>query len=279
MPLSLRRTLLVTLIFLFSISACSLRIVRAPQPGDLLTTSTSATPTQRSTQIMQQTMVAAPTTTPAVEICRTSLVRAIPVFNDNGLLTSFQTTDKFIVLTIDDGYNDKVLTQMLDILEKHDARATFFLVGRSFSKNIQPETLKRLVENGNEIAYHSHTHPSIDIIDGMTVNDWLADYQDWARDLKTVLGDELFAKGVAPYVRAPWGRWTPEFLKAASDQGFYPVYWNTDEHTFEAKRTPLKPGSILILHIIPENLDELQHLMETDWQVVNLRDALGESCK
>jgi len=42
---------------------------------------------------------------------------------------------------------------------------------------------------------------------------------------------------------------------------------------------PLRAGSILILHIIPENLDELQLLMETDWQVINLRDALGETCK
>jgi hypothetical protein len=56
------------------------------------------------------------------------------------------------------------------------------------------------------------------------------------------------------------------------------VYWSADEHTFEPNRMPLKPGGILILHIIPENLDELQQLMKTDWQVISLREALGETC-
>ena len=68
-------------------------------------------------------------------------------------------------------------------------------------------------------------------------------------------------------------------MQATNEQGFFPVYWSADEHTFEPNRMPLKPGSILILHIIPENLDELRILMDTDWQVISLREALGETCK
>jgi len=205
-------------------------------------------------------------------------VKAIPVFDQNGLLKSFDTPDKFIVLTIDDGYNNEVLNQMLDILEEHGARATFFLVGTSFGKNIRRDTFQRLVDNGHDIGYHSLTHPDVNIIDGMSQEEWLQDYQDWSDALRAVIGDDLYSRGVTPYIRAPWGRWTAEFMQAAHKQGFTPVYWSADEHTFEPNRMPLKPGGILILHIIPENLDELQQLMKTDWQIISLREALSETC-
>ncbi len=279
MHFSIKGALLVTLILMVSISACSARIVRAPlvvNPPSEVSTSTLVAP---ATAVPLMTSTSEPTITPTIEICQTSRVKALPEYNESGLLKSFLTNENIVVLTIDDGYNNEVLNQMLDILEENDATATFFLVGTSFATRIQYETFERLVENGNDIAYHSHTHPEVSIIDSMTVEDWMRDYQEWSEALRGVIGDDLYDRGVTPYVRAPWGRWTPEFMQATSEQGFFPVYWSADEHTFETNRMPLRAGSILILHIIPENLDELQLLMETDWQVISLRDALGETCK
>ncbi len=275
---SINVRLLVAFFLLLSGSACTARMAAAPLVVDppALPTSTLVPP---ATALPEMTPVTEPTVTATIEICQTSRVKAIPVYDENGLLKSFDTMDDFVVLTIDDGYNNEVLNQMLDLLEEHDARATFFLVGTSFATKIQPETIERLVENGNDIAYHSHTHPDVSVIDGMTLEDWLRDYRDWTEALKTLIGNELYDRGVTPYVRAPWGRWTPEFMKATNEQGFFPAYWSADEHTFEVNRMPLRPGSILILHIIPENLDELQQLLETNWQVISLRDALGETCK
>jgi len=279
MHFSNKGALLVTLILIISVSACSARIVRAPlvvNPPSEVSTSTLVPP---ATALPLMTSTGEPTITPTIEICQTSRVNALPEYNESGLLKSFLTTENIVVLTIDDGYNNEVLNQMLDILEENDATATFFLVGTSFATRIQYETFERLVENGNDIAYHSHTHPEVNIIDSMTVEDWTRDYQEWSETLRGVIGDDLYDRGVTPYVRAPWGRWTPEFMQATTEQGFFPVYWSADEHTFEENRMPLRAGSILILHIIPENLDELQLLMETDWQVISLREALGETCK
>lgn len=272
--------LLVVLIGFLSLSACTPRLA-APlkavlTPAQPTPTITAAPP---ATAVPEFASTIAPTVFPTIGVCQTSRVKAIPVFDGNGLLQSFDTTEDFVVLTIDDGYNNEVFNQMLDILEENDARATFFLVGTSFSTKIQPETFERLVKNGNDIAYHSHTHPEVSLIDGMSVEDWTRDYQEWSEALKAVIGDDLYEQGVTPYVRAPWGRWTPEFLEAANKQGFFPAYWSADDHTFELNRMPLRPGSILIFHIIPENLDELQQLMDTDWQVISLREALGETCQ
>lgn len=271
--------LLVIMLGLCFLSACAPRMASAPLIADPPPATTTVTAFPTATIPPEITATTEPTPLPTIEICQTSRVKAIPFYDDSGLLKTFDTSEDFVVLTIDDGYNNEVLNQMLDILEENDARATFFLVGTSFATKIQKETFQRLVENGNDIGYHSHTHPDVSVIDGMTLEDWLRDYQDWSDGLRTVIGDDLYNRGVTPYVRAPWGRWTPQFMQAASDQGFVPAYWSADEHTFEPNRMPLRPGSILILHIIPENLDELQKLMETDWKVISLREALGETCK
>ncbi len=271
--------LLVGLCFAILLSSCAPRLAAAPlivdPPSTPIPTLTSTPPATATVEIPAPVE---PTFTPTSAACQINRVKAIPVFDQNGLLKSFDTPDKFIVLTIDDGYNNEVLNQMLDILEEHGARATFFLVGTSFGKNIRRDTFQRLVDNGHDIGYHSLTHPDVNIIDGMSQEEWLQDYQDWSDALRAVIGDDLYSRGVTPYIRAPWGRWTAEFMQAAHKQGFTPVYWSADEHTFEPNRMPLKPGGILILHIIPENLDELQQLMKTDWQIISLREALSETC-
>ncbi|MCL2404152.1 MAG: polysaccharide deacetylase family protein [Defluviitaleaceae bacterium] len=65
-----------------------------------------------------------------------------------------------IALTFDDGPNTTITVQILDILEKHDAVATFFVKGC----NITPETTKvmqRAVALGCEIANHTENHPNL----------------------------------------------------------------------------------------------------------------------
>ncbi len=279
MRISLKVALPVLFATLFILSACSNQLVAAP-PVANLPEEVFHTPTiiADETAPPEPLPTSEPTATAVVKICRTSVVRAIPEYNKKNLLTSFQAVDLFVVLTIDDGYSNTVFDQMLDILKANDTSATFFLVGTSFGEKIKKETLIKLVENGNDIAYHSYAHPEVSIIEGMSFEDWLLDYQQWSESLLSVIGEEAFEKGVMPYARAPYGAWTTAFMSALDDLGLEPVHWNADEYTFEPNRTPLREGSILILHIIPENLDELDKLMATDWQVISLRQALGEVC-
>lgn len=279
MRFSLKVALPVWFLVLFSVSACTNQLAAAPAVANLPDTVLS-TPTwiPDETAPPEPTVTSKPTAAPEIRICSTSVVRAIPEYNKKNLLTSFQTVDPFVVLTIDDGYSNTVFDQMLDVLEEHDVSATFFLVGTSFGDKIKRETLIRLVENGNDIAYHSYSHPEVSVIEGMSYEDWLLDYQQWSETLLAVIGQEAYDKGVVPYARAPYGAWTTAFMNSLDEQGLEPAHWNADQHTFELNRMPLRDGSILILHIIPENLDELELLMATDWQVISLRQALGEVC-
>jgi len=272
------RVILVIFIALFTISACSYPLAAAPAVN--LPEGVPATPTwvPDETAPPEPLPTSQPTAAPEVRLCRTSMVRAIPEYNNKNLLASFQTLEPFVVLTIDDGYSKTVFDQVLDLLEENEVSATFFLVGTSFGEKIKKETLIRLIENGSEIAYHSYAHPEVSVIEKMSTEDWMHDYQQWSDALLSVIGQQAYDEGVVAYARAPYGAWTTGFMNFLKEQGLEPLYWNADEHIFEVNRTPLRDGSILILHIIPENLDELEQLMESDWKVISVRQALGEVC-
>jgi peptidoglycan/xylan/chitin deacetylase (PgdA/CDA1 family) len=63
---------------------------------------------------------------------------------------------KCIALTFDDGPS-KYTSKLLDILKKHRAKATFFVVGRQVHR--RPELVRRMVADGHEIGNHTWSHP------------------------------------------------------------------------------------------------------------------------
>ncbi|WP_094671355.1 polysaccharide deacetylase family protein, partial [Hydrocoleum sp. CS-953] len=65
---------------------------------------------------------------------------------------------KVIALTFDDGPWNKTTEQILDILKKHNIRATFFVVGQHL--NTRQEIGKKIVEGGHVIANHTWNHPT-----------------------------------------------------------------------------------------------------------------------
>lgn len=62
---------------------------------------------------------------------------------------------KMCYLTFDDGPSDVTL-EILDVLEKYKAKATFFVTGQMVQRH--PDILKRIYEDGNAIGNHSATH-------------------------------------------------------------------------------------------------------------------------
>lgn len=66
--------------------------------------------------------------------------------------------DKVIAITIDDGPWPETTEKVLDVLKKHDVKATFFVIG--FRVNDMPELVKRARDEGHQIATHTWDHAS-----------------------------------------------------------------------------------------------------------------------
>ena len=64
---------------------------------------------------------------------------------------------KQLALTYDDGPNDPHTLRLLEVLAKHDVRATFFLIGRYVHQ--RPDIAREIVKAGHVVGNHTFTHP------------------------------------------------------------------------------------------------------------------------
>jgi peptidoglycan/xylan/chitin deacetylase (PgdA/CDA1 family) len=74
------------------------------------------------------------------------------------VIRSFGTTQPEVWLTIDDGPSPAHTVKILDLLERFNARATFFVIGQRAEE--YPHLITEILSRGHEIANHTYTHPS-----------------------------------------------------------------------------------------------------------------------
>ena len=67
-----------------------------------------------------------------------------------------------MALTFDDGPNDPHTLHLLDVLAKHNARATFFLIGKYVRQ--RPDIVRAIAAAGHEIGNHTDSHPNLILV-------------------------------------------------------------------------------------------------------------------
>lgn len=72
------------------------------------------------------------------------------------LINNIQTDKSIIALTFDDGPTSGNTEKILDILKKHDIKASFFLIGNEIEKN--PEQTIAIVQAWHQVGNHSYSH-------------------------------------------------------------------------------------------------------------------------
>jgi peptidoglycan/xylan/chitin deacetylase (PgdA/CDA1 family) len=133
--------------------------------------------------------------------------------------TSGPRGSKRIALTYDDGPNDPHTYRLLEVLEKHGARATFFLIGRYVQQ--RPEIVREVVKAGHAIGNHTFTHPNLAV--ASVVQNRLQ-MEECQRAIFEVTGEtpRLF--------RPPFGGRRPATLQIARSLGLEPVMWNVTSY-------------------------------------------------
>ena len=81
-----------------------------------------------------------------------------------GTITHVSTQDAVVALTFDDGPHPESTPHLLDILERHQAHATFFMIGEAAQRH--PDLVQRVAQAGHAIGNHSWDHPSFPLISG-----------------------------------------------------------------------------------------------------------------
>ena len=120
-----------------------------------------------------------------------------------------------LALTFDDGPNPHATPQLLDVLARHNARATFFLIG-SYVRQ-QPALTRRIAAAGHVIGNHTMTHPFLPRRSYATI---LAELTACNHILEDTLGTPV------TLFRPPHGGRSPAVFKAARTLNLEVVQWN-----------------------------------------------------
>jgi len=152
-----------------------------------------------------------------------------------------------VFLTFDDGPHPQVTPLILDVLDRHAVKATFFMVGRDVRGN---ESLVRdVVARGHTLANHSLTHPRMD---RMSLDACALEVRAMDR-----LMEEFGAAYVPQLFRPPYGYVSVRTVQSVRRLGRKMIMWTQDSMDFRADsaqvirefdgRNP-SAGDILLFH-------------------------------
>jgi peptidoglycan/xylan/chitin deacetylase (PgdA/CDA1 family) len=129
-----------------------------------------------------------------------------------------------MALTFDDGPNHPHTLHLLDVLAKHQARATFFLIGRYVRQ--RPELARAIAAAGHEIGNHTFTHPNLIFVSARKLRQEL---EDCNKTLEDALGKKV------NLFRPPFGGRRPNVLRTARAMGMQSVMWSVTAYDWSAK--------------------------------------------
>jgi peptidoglycan/xylan/chitin deacetylase (PgdA/CDA1 family) len=153
---------------------------------------------------------------------------------------------KAVALTFDDGPDPLATPQVLELLLKHQVKATFFVTGKKAAE--YPELIKEILVHGHSIGNHSYSH------DNLLMFRRIKTIADEIESAQNVLSDF----GIVPLAfRPPVGITGPRLRPALLDSGMYVVNfscragdggnrWIKNISKKILKR--IRPGDIVVLH-------------------------------
>ncbi|MBQ6695824.1 MAG: delta-lactam-biosynthetic de-N-acetylase [Lachnospiraceae bacterium] len=179
------------------------------------------------------------------------------------------TKEKVIYLTFDAGFENGNTEPILDALKKHDAKATFFVVGHYLET--APDLIKRMVEEGHTVGNHTYHHPDMSKI---------SDKASFAKEMQDVeaLYQEITGEDMKLYYRPPQGKYSKANLEMAKELGYHTFFWSlayvdwyqddqpTHEEAYSKLLKRIHPGAIVLLHSTSQTNGEIMDELLTKWE-------------
>ena len=178
-------------------------------------------------------------------------------------LCRVKTTEKVVYLTFDDGPNAEQTPQVLDVLKRNNAKATFFCIGSRIAGN--EHILKRIIDEGHTIGNHSFSH--INSLPLFSRRRMIADIEQCQKAIENAIGT------TPTLFRPPFGVTNPTVGKAVKTLNLKTIGWTI--RTYDTNRCSdakiarrisrqLRPGAIILLHDrLPQSAERLQMVIDT----------------
>ena len=184
-----------------------------------------------------------------------SAAKIIPIY-------SVGRDDGKIAITFDCAWGADDMESILTTLQKHNCKATFFVLGTWAEAN--PETMKKIVAEGHEIGNHSYNHTHYTSMDK---NKMREDIDKCNKVIKS-------ATGISPTLfRAPSGDYNNEVIEAAHSAGMEYIQWSVDSLDWRNLNCEM-----MLERIIPQTQsgDILLFHNDTDYTAASLNTILTE---
>lgn len=182
-----------------------------------------------------------------------------------------------LALTFDDG--PTVTTgKILDLLEEHGGRATFFMVGNSVQN--RSEIVQRMVAQGSEVANHTWDHKPLNKLDPQAIRQQLQSTSDVIYEVC----------GVRPVLmRPPYGAFNDQVKTVASEMEVAIINWSVDTldwktrdaaATYNSIINEAQNGSIILCHDLHRETGEamvtvIPELIARGYQLVTVSELLN----
>lgn len=153
---------------------------------------------------------------------------------------------KKLALTYDDGPNDPHTLKLLEVLARHNVRATFFLIGRYVKQ--RPAIARELARAGHVIGNHTFSHPNLIFASAHRTR---TELERCREALSEVIGEH------SRLFRPPFGGRRPGTLRIARSLGLEPVMWTVSGHDWkdlpaeyveQKVRAQVRGGDVVLLH-------------------------------
>ena len=178
---------------------------------------------------------------------RPAFVGLVERFVRKSALSQGPNRSAHVALTFDDGPHPEWTPRVLDALDGIDAKATFFVVGRSASQH--REIVREARRRGHEIGTHLYSHDRRTVYDDRAFGEELARSKS---ELESLLGEPI------RWLRFPYGERGRQDPRAiAQSSGLSAVHWTYSAHDGMLRdasdvvarfRAGLRPGAIVLLH-------------------------------
>ncbi|MBQ8301229.1 MAG: polysaccharide deacetylase family protein [Clostridia bacterium] len=174
-----------------------------------------------------------------------------------------ENSPKTLYLTFDEGYENGYTSKILDVLEKTQTPAAFFVTG-PYLEN-QQELVQRMIDNGHIVGNHTVNHPNLANQSTETVKKELDDLNKLCEEKYGV---------TMQYMRPPEGSYSENVLSTAQSMGYKTILWSFaykdwdinmqqgGEYAFSQVTPYLHDGAILLLHAVSsDNANALEDII------------------